>query len=110
MHPRNFTEESFPTYRDPEVARAVRDFGPAQAEAPAVDTAKAFDELEAWITRGAGGRACWCLDKVDGKWKVGLEAHGNNVGERERLTAGQDRELRGAIRNALMIAMYAGYR
>lgn len=78
-------------------------------DSPEVDLAKAFGELEAWITRGGGNRACWCIDKINGKWKVGLSAKPHDCDPAERLTAGEDRELRGAIRNALMIAKFAGY-
>jgi len=82
----------------------------ADPEAPAIDLAHAFDELEAWILRGAGMRACWAIERIAGKYKVGLSARSADLEPAERLTAGQDQELRGAIRNALMIAKFAGYR
>lgn len=99
-------EDNFPTFSVPHMKlREPREEAPI-----AVDTAKAFDELEAWIQRGAELRSCWCLEKRKGRWKVGLSADQGDSIEPERLTAGEDRELRGAIRNALMIAMYAGFR
>ncbi len=66
------------------------------------DTAHAFDELEAWIAKSPGARSCWAIDKLNGKWRVGL------MQDAERFSAGQDAVLRGAIRNALMIAKFAG--
>ncbi len=80
---------------DDAVAKAKTDF-------EAIDTAHAFDELEAWIAKSPGARSCWAIDKLNGKWRVGL-----SCGD-ERFSAGQDAELRGAIRNALMIAKFAG--
>jgi hypothetical protein len=71
------------------------------AEAVA-DTAIAFDALETWIKRNPAGRSVWTIDRLQGKWRVGLMCDG------ERFTASQDAELRGAIRNALTIAAYAG--
>ena len=67
-----------------------------------VDTAHAFDELEAWIAKSPGARSCWVIDKLNGRWRVGL------MQDDERFSASQDAELRGAIRNALMIAKFAG--
>lgn len=90
-------------------ARRVEQPSPYSASLPrvdavrAVDTALAFGELEAWIDRAPGDRGCWAINRRAGKWRVGLGS-----GE-ERFTAGQDIELRGAIRNALMIAKFAGH-
>lgn len=66
------------------------------------DTARAFDELEAWIVKSPGTRSCWTIDRLAGKWRVGL------MSGSERFSASQAAELRGAIRNALMIAKFAG--
>jgi trehalose utilization protein len=66
------------------------------------DTAKAFDELGEWIEQFPSARSCWTIDRLAGKWRVGLQQG------HERYSASQDAELRGAIRNALMIAAYAG--
>ncbi len=66
------------------------------------DTTLALDQLEKWIQASPGNRSCWVIDKLHGKWRVGLQC-----GD-ERYSASQDSELRGAIRNALMIAAYAG--
>jgi hypothetical protein len=68
----------------------------------AADTAIAFYALESWIKRNPAGRSVWTIDRPQGKWRVGLQSDG------ERFTASQDAELRGAIRNALTIAAYAG--
>jgi hypothetical protein len=63
----------------------------------------AWDELQAWIERGPGDRSCWAVDRIGGLWRVGLLAGS------ERFTAARDAEIQGAIRNALMIATYAGH-
>jgi hypothetical protein len=64
--------------------------------------ATAFDELAAWVNAAPAERSCWALNRKSGRWTCGLAA-----GE-ERFTAGQDATLGGAIRNALMIAKFAG--
>lgn len=69
----------------------------------ALDTAAALDELQAWLERNITGRSVWVIDKIKGKWRVGLQC------DAERMSASQDAELRGAIRNAIMIAGYAGF-
>ncbi len=74
----------------------------AKIDFEAIDTAHALDELEAWIAKSPGTRACWTIDRMGGKWRVGLQQ------DAERFSASQDAELRGAIRNALMIAKFAG--
>ena len=72
------------------------------ANTQAADLALAMDQLELWIQRSPESRSCWVIDKMQGKWRVGLQC-----GD-ERYSASQDKDLRGAIRNALMIASYAG--
>lgn len=67
------------------------------------DLAKAWDELETWLRAYPSERSVWTIDRIAGKWRVGLKC-----GE-ERLSASQDQEIRGAIRNAIMIAKFAGY-
>ncbi len=78
---------------------------PSAAEAAEIasDTAKAFDQLQAWLEGSPSTRSVWAIDKINGRWRVGLM-----TGD-ERLSASQDAELRGAIRNAIMIAQMAGY-
>ncbi len=78
------------------------ELGRVASLAEAEDTAQAFDQLEAWIARNPAGRSCWAIDKLKGKWRVGLMC------DADRFSASQDQTLRGAIRNALMIAAMAG--
>lgn len=64
--------------------------------------AAAFDELEAWVAKSPAARTVWCIDRLNGKWRVGLASDG------ERLTAGEARTLAQAVRNALTISEMAG--
>lgn len=66
------------------------------------DLSLAFDALQKWIEAAPSLRSCWVIDRMHGKWRVGLQS-----GD-ERYTASQDAELRGAVRNALAIAKMAG--
>jgi hypothetical protein len=59
--------------------------------------------LVAWVEADPVNRSIVEIDKPAGKWMVRLK-----VGD-EPFTAGADVELRGAIRNALMIAACAGF-
>lgn len=59
--------------------------------------------LVAWIEADPTNRAVVEIDKPAGKWLVRLKVVD------EVFTAGADTELRGAIRNALMIAHCAGH-
>jgi hypothetical protein len=72
--------------------------------ATAEDNASAFAELEAWIRRGPADRHVRRIARTDGMWSVGLQV------DEQELTASRDAELHSAIRNALMIATFAGYR
>lgn len=62
----------------------------------------AFDSLEAWIGRSPGSRSVWAIDRLNGKWRVGLSYDG------ERMTAGEARTMAQAVRNAITIADMAG--
>lgn len=92
-------ERSAVTAREPSFYGAK----PVPVETPeAVDTALALTELQHWIEGSPTERSCWVIDRMAGRWRVGL------CSGSERYSASQDATLRGAIRNALMIASYAG--
>ncbi len=88
--------------------RASREGFASVASAPdrsqQADDALAWGELSGWIERGPSERCCWAVDRLNGLWRVGLEAGG------ERFTAARDKSLASAIRNALMIATFAGHK
>ena len=67
------------------------------------DTALAIQELQAWIGRDPDSRYVREIRQFGAKWRVGLQAGA------DELTSSEDVELRGAIRNALMIAALAGH-
>lgn len=64
--------------------------------------------LNDWILASPATRACWGLDHIHGKWRLGLSVDAGD-GRFERLPAAQHADYATCVANAIEIARLAGY-
>ena len=64
--------------------------------------------LNDWILASPATRACWGMDRIGGKWRVGLSVDGGD-GRFERLPMAQHEDYAQCVINAIEIARLAGY-
>jgi hypothetical protein len=76
---------------------------------PAPPSARGAEiHLNDWILAYPAARSVWVIDRMLGKWRVGL-AINSDLGQCERLPAAQHEDYAQCVINAIEIAKLAGY-